>query len=64
MLYCKLFSDFVTEHLCRLRKKELNLNGLFSCQGCPMESNVPGPAASKEELPGNGSNTMTSNCQL
>lgn len=35
---CKLFSDIVTEHLCLLRKKELNAKGDFSCIGCPMDA--------------------------
>ncbi len=35
---CKLFSDMVSEHLCLLRKKELNAKGAFSCDGCPMAS--------------------------
>jgi len=35
---CKLFSDQVSEHLCLLRKKELDLKGCFSCEGCPMDA--------------------------
>lgn len=35
---CKLFSDNVSEHLCHLRKKELNSKGNFSCKGCPMDA--------------------------
>ncbi len=35
---CKLFSDMVSEHLCLLRKKELNAKGAFSCDGCPMDA--------------------------
>ena len=37
---CKLFSDNVSEHLCLLRKKELNSKGDFSCNGCPMDEIV------------------------
>ncbi len=33
-VYCKLFSDMVSEHLCVLRKKELIAKGGFSCEGC------------------------------
>ncbi len=28
----------VSEHLCLLRKKELNAKGAFSCDGCPMDA--------------------------
>ena len=35
---CKLFSDHVSERLCMLRKKELDLKGCFTCEGCPMDS--------------------------
>jgi len=35
---CKLFSDRVSEHLCRIRKKELDLKGAFSCEGCPTDA--------------------------
>jgi len=34
---CKLFCDHVSEQLCMLRKKELDLKGGFSCEGCPMD---------------------------
>jgi len=37
---CKLFSDQVSEHLCLLRKKELDLKGCFSCEGCPMDATI------------------------
>ncbi len=33
-VYCKLFSDTVSEQLCELRKKELIVKGGFSCEGC------------------------------
>ncbi len=33
-IYCKLFSDMVSEHLCVLRKNELSSKGAFSCEGC------------------------------
>lgn len=36
-VYCKLFADRVTLHLCILRRKELNAKGGFSCEGCSME---------------------------
>lgn len=39
---CKLFSDRVSEHLCRLRKKELDLRGAFSCEGCPTDAVMRG----------------------
>lgn len=32
--YCQLFADLVTGHLCELRRKELNAQGAFSCEGC------------------------------
>jgi hypothetical protein len=35
---CKLFSDRVSEHLCQLRKKELDRKGAFSCEGCPTDA--------------------------
>lgn len=31
---CKLFGDMVTEHLCVLRRRELNARGGFTCEGC------------------------------
>ena len=34
---CKLFCDHVSEQLCLLRKRELDLKGQFSCEGCPMD---------------------------
>jgi hypothetical protein len=37
---CKLFSDIVTEHLCVVRKKELNRKDAFSCAGCHMEDRI------------------------
>lgn len=37
-VYCKLFSDRVSEKLCFLRKKELNRREGFSCEGCPMDA--------------------------
>ena len=37
---CKLFSDRVSEHLCMLRKKELDLKGAFSCEGCPTDATM------------------------
>lgn len=35
---CKLFSDFATASLCRIRRKELVFTGYFSCEGCPREA--------------------------
>lgn len=37
-VYCKLFADRVTRHLCALRRQELNAKGGFSCEGCSMET--------------------------
>lgn len=37
-VHCMLFSDRVSEKLCLLRKKELNRRGVFSCEGCPMDT--------------------------
>ncbi|OGW55121.1 MAG: hypothetical protein A2Z46_03740 [Nitrospirae bacterium RBG_19FT_COMBO_55_12] len=34
-VHCKLFSDEVTKQICSLRKKELNAQEGFSCEGCP-----------------------------
>ena len=31
---CRLFGDMVTEHLCVLRRRELNARGGFTCEGC------------------------------
>lgn len=39
---CKLFSDHVSEQLCMLRKKELDLKGAFSCEGCQMDAIIRG----------------------
>ena len=36
-IFCKLFTDMVTEHLCAIRRRELNARGGFSCEGCSME---------------------------
>ena len=36
-IFCKLFTDRVTEHLCFIRRRELNARGGFSCEGCSME---------------------------
>ena len=36
-VYCKLFSDTVTNAICGLRKKELHNRGGFSCFGCGKE---------------------------
>ncbi len=38
VIYCKLFSDMVTDHLCMLRRKELDARDGFSCDGCIVES--------------------------
>lgn len=32
--FCKLFADMVTQHLCELRREELNRKGGFSCENC------------------------------
>jgi len=37
VIFCKLFSDTVTEDLCMLRRKELQEQGEFSCRGCIMD---------------------------
>jgi len=39
---CKLFSDRISEHLCVLRKKELDRKGAFSCEGCPTDAIMRG----------------------
>ncbi|HAK61489.1 MAG TPA: hypothetical protein DCO77_14120 [Nitrospiraceae bacterium] len=31
---CRLFNDLVSEHLCLLRRQELDSKGGFSCEGC------------------------------
>jgi hypothetical protein len=36
--FCKLFSDHVSEHLCGLRRKELDHKGGFLCEECPMDA--------------------------
>ncbi len=36
-IFCKLFTDMVTDHLCVIRRQELNSRGGFSCEGCSME---------------------------
>jgi len=41
-VYCKLFSDEVTTHLCSLRRKELNVREGFSCEGCPRKGEQDG----------------------
>ena len=38
-VFCKLFSDTVTEKICDLRKQELNGRGGFSCHGCGTTNN-------------------------
>ena len=38
-VYCKLFSDTVTDKICRLRKQELNGRGGFSCTECRANTN-------------------------
>ena len=38
-VFCKLFSDTVTRHLCDLRRRELNAHGIFSCEGCDALTN-------------------------
>jgi hypothetical protein len=49
---CKLFSDRVSEHLCRLRKKELDLRGAFSCEGCPTDAVMGGQVKVVQDAPG------------
>ena len=41
-VFCKLFSDTVTRHLCDLRRQELNTRGIFSCDGCGALKNNDG----------------------
>jgi len=36
-VFCKLFSDRISEHLCGLRRKELDHKGGFLCEGCPID---------------------------
>jgi len=45
-IYCKLFSDTVTSHLCDLRRRELNARGIFSCEGCVALNRMNGSSAS------------------
>jgi len=47
-IYCKLFADMVTRHLCMIRRQELDSQDGFSCDGCDQEqgSDGPGPEAS------------------
>jgi len=40
---CRLFNDVVSEHLCVLRRQELDSKGGFSCEGCSC-SWLPGHA--------------------
>lgn len=40
-VYCKLFSDTINNHICVLRKQELNNRGDFSCSGCCMARLCP-----------------------
>lgn len=51
-VFCKLFSDQVSEHLCMLRKNELDLKGGFSCEGCPMDAILRGQLKPLNEAPG------------
>ncbi len=46
-VYCKLFNDMVTPHLCVLRRKELNAKGGFSCKGCSMDAEAAVHAKAK-----------------
>src|SRR5512139_3995430 len=41
-VYCKIFSDQVSPHLCDIRRKELISQGTFSCENC---SNTTGKSA-------------------
>ena len=41
-VFCRLFSDRVTHHLCDLRRRELNARGIFSCEGCTALNNDTG----------------------
>ena len=34
-VFCKIFSDWVSPHLCDIRRKELIAQDTFSCDGCP-----------------------------
>jgi hypothetical protein len=45
-VYCKLFSDSITIHLCDLRRQELNARGIFSCEGCGAMKNYDGNSSS------------------
>jgi len=51
-VFCKLFSDRVSLHLCMLRKKELDLKGGFSCEGCPMDAAITRRLQLAAEVPG------------
>ena len=33
-IFCKIFSDWVSPHLCEIRRKELSAQGTFSCEDC------------------------------
>lgn len=33
-VFCKLFSDKISRHLCDLRRRELSDREIFSCKGC------------------------------
>jgi len=33
-IFCRLFSDQVSSHLCDIRRKELISQGTFTCEGC------------------------------
>ena len=45
-VFCKIFSDWVSRHLCDIRRKELIAQGSFSCEGCPNFSGNAVPAGS------------------
>ncbi len=34
VIYCMMFDDRVSKHLCDLRRRELGDRGGFSCEGC------------------------------
>ncbi len=44
--FCRLFADMITEGLCGLRRRELNIEGVLSCHGCgkdPTGDSCAGP---------------------
>jgi hypothetical protein len=56
-VFCKLFSDCISGHLCGLRRRELDRKGGFLCEGCPIDAvihRLPRPDATTPVVTGIG----------